>query len=452
MSNYSNCNLGLAFYRKYYEDWDFENDRPKNGLASKGVPYARDMNNKQDVAKMEKSYFVYKSKSILNQQLTTENLFGYKLPAINSKISLRTSYPGLLLGTGYIHGIGKTGEHKIGFFFDHTTGLPIIPGSSVKGVLRSVFPIRYQEQARFFEKENKPKASEVCKKMAEASKIFLQKLLKTIAPNIQPNGSIGLIEQIELEIFEGKYFSVEGNTGNQLPMPLRDVFHDAIITDAKNSAILGNDFITPHKNTKKNSTPDELVNPNPIQFLKVLPGIQFTFQFKLPEGNDQFPRLLDSKKRKQLFEKILHFKGIGAKTNVGYGKLLTEEEHKQVNSPGSNKNKKSTAKRKDNNLRPSQKETVDRTKNKDDWEKLKNFPLNKIKGVTIILGKLIDNQNNKVVFKPDVKGYQSNVEVKHPTANRLEIGKMYKIKVNKEGKGEKTKLILTRSLFEKVQK
>ncbi|MDZ7743476.1 MAG: RAMP superfamily CRISPR-associated protein [Bacteroidota bacterium] len=28
---------------------------------------------------------------------------------------------------------------ELGFFFDHTTGLPMIPGSSVKGSLRSAF-------------------------------------------------------------------------------------------------------------------------------------------------------------------------------------------------------------------------------------------------------------------------------------------------------------------------
>jgi len=60
-------------------------------------------------------------------------------PACNKTLELVTTYPGLLIGSGYDHEAGLFGVLKLGFFFDHATGLPIIPGSSVKGVLRSVF-------------------------------------------------------------------------------------------------------------------------------------------------------------------------------------------------------------------------------------------------------------------------------------------------------------------------
>lgn len=77
--------------------------------------------------------------NLLNREMTEEE----KQPLLktNSSFTLLTTYPGFTTGTGMPHGIKNNEEDfKIGFYFDHTTGLPIIPGSSVKGVLRSVFP------------------------------------------------------------------------------------------------------------------------------------------------------------------------------------------------------------------------------------------------------------------------------------------------------------------------
>ena len=43
------------------------------------------------------------------------------------------------MGVGYQHETGAMGEAKIGFYFDYTTGLPCLSGSSVKGIIRSAF-------------------------------------------------------------------------------------------------------------------------------------------------------------------------------------------------------------------------------------------------------------------------------------------------------------------------
>ena len=84
----------------------------------------------------------------------------------NSKVlHFTTTYPGMVMGTGYTHEQKKgTSEElskeafKIGFFFDYTSGMPIIPGSSVKGLLRSAFPQRVvvpkKVPANQLEKEN----------------------------------------------------------------------------------------------------------------------------------------------------------------------------------------------------------------------------------------------------------------------------------------------------------
>ena len=55
--------------------------------------------------------------------------------------TLYTTYPGFITGTGMAHGVnGENEDFKIGCYFDHTAGIPCLPGSSVKGILRSVFP------------------------------------------------------------------------------------------------------------------------------------------------------------------------------------------------------------------------------------------------------------------------------------------------------------------------
>ena len=164
---------------------------------------------------------------------------------------LTTLYPGLLVGTGYNH--PKLKENKedfqLGFFFDHTTGLPIISGSSIKGMLKSV---------------------------CEKKEFMLDVYEKTV----------------DLKIFE------DGQT----------IFYDAYILETKNeqNKIFGSDFITSHFSNEEHGMFKE---PNPIKFLKVLPDVTFKFQFTGPDDT------ID------IFKKIVLDFGLGAKTNVGYGKF-----------------------------------------------------------------------------------------------------------------------------------
>jgi CRISPR-associated protein Cmr6 len=330
----SSYNLGLAFYRKYYEDWNFETDMAKSGL-SPDVVYPRDVNdaNEKEKEKMQQSYFAFKSKQLKSQTLPNPSLFRYSDKSVNKTIQLKTTYPGLLLGSGYAHGIGKKqGEHKIGFYFDHTTGLPTIPGSSVKGTLRSVFPLRYAEKAENLEKKGKKEKADAYKEEAKNRTDYLIYLIANelkLKPSdlVTPNW----ISQLEREIFDGIYEFDKRNKPQLIPSRFRDVFYDAIPVSPTNKAILGDDFITPHKNTSGDGVPDALKNPNPIQFLKVLPGVTFSFQFQLFDNYilldqktrelEERDRLLNGEERRTLFKNILEHIGIGAKTNVGYGQF-----------------------------------------------------------------------------------------------------------------------------------
>lgn len=75
--------------------------------------------------------------------------FAYSKDMLNLKddFSLTIAYPGLMTGTGIAHGIkGRDNVFKLGFYFDYTTGMPVLPGSSIKGLLRSYFPSSYKDK------------------------------------------------------------------------------------------------------------------------------------------------------------------------------------------------------------------------------------------------------------------------------------------------------------------
>ncbi len=213
----------------------------------------------------------------INQQLLDLQLTKYagliETPYKEPSVSLTTIYPGLLIGSGYIHEVGGKeieNELKLGFFFDHTTGLPVIPGSSVKGLLRSAF---------------KKAGGDYVKELLNDLKITFDKS----------------ISALEKAIFE--------NSGS-VSIYKRDIFFDAypVSSGNKNTTFLVNDYITHHENPLK--------NPNLVQFLKILPNVQFQFNFKLTDNGE-----LSAENKLKLFEKILLDLGIGAKTNVGYGQF-----------------------------------------------------------------------------------------------------------------------------------
>jgi CRISPR-associated protein Cmr6 len=183
-------------------------------------------------------------------------------------LELTTLYPGLLVGAGYAH--PKLKENKddfqLGFYFDHTTGLPVIPGSSVKGALRSILP--------------GDKDSAELKRAKE--EYFMECY----------SGSRELYEEFKA--------CFEDNATR---------FFDAypIKTARENrEKIFADDYITSHFSNE----PDGMFKePNPVRFLKIRSGVTFRFQFDADE------KLVD------LFEAILLDRGIGAKTNVGYGQF-----------------------------------------------------------------------------------------------------------------------------------
>ena len=220
----STANIGWLFYRDYFnsiKDW--------NNI------------NQEDIAKKVDKIIASTAKP------NRENVIG------NSHFKATTTYPGLILGSGYLHELPSIeGQAILGFDFDYTTGLPIIRGSSIKGLLRSAF----------------------------LHKEYIDELLDELR--------IEKKENIEQELFEnGKV-----------------IFLDAEIVHVGSDGVLKDDYITPHKS--------EFEDPKPLRFIKVAPGVTFEFRFIFKEEYEEYL---------ELFKRVILDLGLGAKTNVGYGKF-----------------------------------------------------------------------------------------------------------------------------------
>lgn len=237
--------------------------RTKNMNYFFNVEYFENVKNFQTMDNAAKTRdFESKNKSIFDFKFTNREATYQTLQKAKTflEFSLYTTYPGLLMGTGYPHDMAVEGAIKCGFSFDYVTGLPYLPGASLKGILRSAFA--HEEYIR---------------------------------------GVMGTSEKFEMEALIENIF--EGG----------DTFLD-VFPVCNGEKLMGSEYITPHNKGK-------FKNPIPIQLVKVLPGVEFRFCFLLQDYVEDGEIRVSAARKKELFQKLLLDFGIGAKTNVGFGRL-----------------------------------------------------------------------------------------------------------------------------------
>lgn len=304
-------NLKKAFFKDYYSGIDFR----KSGNPGQ----------KKRIEEYNANVFKHKNRRIFDfrpkqEDLNRLDLFDLELDGFH-EFPLKTTYPGLLTGSGMVHETGFKEELMLGFFFDQTTGLPVLPGSSVKGALRGAFP-GFSSKVDDVVSPALGKASDKQKAKAE----FVAELFPSFK-TLEKEELYKAVYQLELSIFEGvdfeKTIAVGKNKLEYTKMRNRCRFLDAvIIKPAENGKIVGVDALTPH-----NESP--LRNPIPLPFLKVLPDVVFNFQFILKSIKTTLGDHIGSDLEK-LFETILKELGMGAKTNVGYGQFVTANRTRRI--------------------------------------------------------------------------------------------------------------------------
>lgn len=250
-------NISKLFYKDYYKEIDFTYAcRGDNECGKSNQDKINDIN-----------------RSIKDSELV--DIPPLKFESCSEKyydepMRFKILYPGLVTGIGLVHDSKKIkGAFNLGMHFDYTYGMPVVYGSSVKGVLRQYFKEFYQGE------------------------IDKDELLKDIFSGITSDG-------VRKSVYD------------------RDIFFDAVIVESysdgnDNEHLLEDDSITPHGK-------DPLKNPIPITMLKIAAGCKIEFRFCLKDSLVD-GKLFKAKQKWDCFKEILKTVGVGAKTNVGYGQL-----------------------------------------------------------------------------------------------------------------------------------
>lgn len=241
-----------------------------------------------------------------------------------SDLMFKTTYPGLVIGGGYVHEVPDCDDaFKLGFSLDYVTGMPYIPSSSVKGVLRAAFSNGdYMNDIL--------EIDELVKELDE-EEVMKKKIKDAESNNKIINNDVVTYEDKEKYICDKIRDNIFGPDGDDSCQGA-DTFLDAIVVTDKTGKlkIFADDYITKHNRLK---------NPVPIKFLKVRPDVNFMFRFILCESeigfkvkknthfkvkddkNNIFTVTVKSETKRELFNRILLDFGIGARRNVGYGVL-----------------------------------------------------------------------------------------------------------------------------------
>jgi len=199
------------------------------------------------------------------------------------------------LSSPYISGLGAGHPTETGMLLDRNTGLPYIPASSLKGVLRLAHALDLAERHPELIRKNKD----------------------------------GQVEISDHEPSLRKYF---GDTDTSAIQSVRGqlVFLDAYPATVPTIRV---DIMNPHfgKYYAGDQGPLETDNPIPIKFLTVKDGIEFIFRcftspLAAPKHIEKIPvsrtfSTEDDQAVQEMFSRALCQLGLGGKTSVGYGRF-----------------------------------------------------------------------------------------------------------------------------------
>ena len=306
-------NLHHYYYKRYFSKDFLEKLKEISDLEKKKKGETKEEQKKINEQKKKKKEKIDEDRNMTlrKYQLPQEidDICKSMQPGANQILKFEVLYPGLITGIGLPHETGTdeseytyNDEYKLGMHFDYTYGIPVIYGSSVKGVLHSYFQ-EYVGKLHIVQNgENKVLS------YAKGESLTAEQQKK-----------------LEREIFGSNIDSSDDN--DNMPVGNRDIFFDAIPVQAAPQGpkpkkdgkpiypggVLSDDYLCPHNE-------NVFKDPIPIHFLRITPGVIIRFAFHLQDTCvDGICFSADAKI--ELYKKVLTDVGIGAKTNVGYGRL-----------------------------------------------------------------------------------------------------------------------------------
>jgi CRISPR-associated protein Cmr6 len=196
-----------------------------------------------------------------------------------------------------IVGLGGKGVLEFGITLHHTTGMPFIPGSALKGLCRNYALLTLADEAKV------DTSSEAALSTFEAD-LFKEYAQAKPASNQNLHHAFCAI------------FGSQEEAG-------ACVFYDGVLSEFPNGTLFTVDVMTPHFSqyyrTSGGEAPHDGDSPIPVSFLTVREGTRFAFAVGLRrEINDDNLR----KQARRWLRAALYELGIGAKTAAGYGVFM----------------------------------------------------------------------------------------------------------------------------------
>lgn len=204
MQNQHNPNIAWLYYRKYYHIGTSQNE----------------------VEHIEKQNEYLLSLNLGDYEAAIQQLNANLKRGANLDYSAATSGRGFLTGIGIQHEMNITGEFKMGMSFDHSSGLPFITGSSLKGAFKAVFDHTDYLIAILEEEElelvggNTPAALKALKTFLFEEKPLKGRPCQFIGACLSPLDSINIAAYRDRKIFRRDVITPHGKTVTKKPIPL----------------------------------------------------------------------------------------------------------------------------------------------------------------------------------------------------------------------------------------
>jgi CRISPR-associated protein Cmr6 len=224
------------------------------------------------------------------------------------KIKVKVMHPGLVIGLANPQpqtekkDKDKDKEYlKSGFFFDYATGVAIIPGSAIKGALRSIF----------FQSRSKNNAKTIVENFLNISVDSIDDFRKALFGDDTPED-----EREENASYE---------TNNNPALCCFDAFpissDDGKLFAFDNQISVRPDRVGSEQMRKGKNMYDldsRQISVNKLKFLKVKDGVCFLLQFKLKDF-EFCGETVRKDKLLELIKYLIKLNGLGAKTGEGFG-------------------------------------------------------------------------------------------------------------------------------------
>jgi CRISPR-associated protein Cmr6 len=282
-----------------------------------------------------------------------------------------------VLESPLITGIGQSHPIETGMVFDHTMGIPYIPASSLKGI------VRFAHMLELIKSDNLPNYinSDI------NGEYIVESNLITLIPTIFGGDADKEKEQ------QNKTIKLKGKV----------VFLDAYPDEVPDLYV---DIINPHysqyySDIESKIAPADYLEPTPIKFLTIKAGTKFTFRALVARENTILIKPI-----KIAFKKALEEEAVGAKSAVGYGSFKVLKQNKSENLSKSEK----SAEANDN--------PVKKMLNK--LKLLKNNEIGRIQA------EIVNNMEN------ELKTIEEKIEIARAIKEKVDANKFRKINKNKK--------------------